>query len=56
MRRVTWSTAQARAALLPPAQAAEVVASALSGKAQIAMARADWDAAEELLAQASSVP
>ncbi len=31
------------------------MASALSGKAQIAMARADWDAAEELLAQASSV-
>ncbi len=44
--------AQICAALLPPAQAAELVASALSGKAQVAMARRDWDAAEELLAQA----
>ncbi|KAK9844083.1 hypothetical protein WJX81_004209 [Elliptochloris bilobata] len=38
--------------LLPPAQAAELVASALAGKAHIAMERADWDAAEELLSQA----
>ena len=44
--------AQELDALLPPAQAKELLASALAGKAQVAMAQREWDAAEELLTQA----